>query len=703
VLDEPDDAVACSDEAAVSVVATTVEKFELAASPRSRGHSDSLASDIVQRLPVLLRRGNVEPDGDSDDDCAPRATSSLAAAVLCACAFLGVGVPSGALALGRKLPRLRWQFAFCSIRAGSRSFADAGKAMIARQRISRVIAASAADATKTKLLGPAGLVQDFLQTLFASASSSYAHDASALQVIRSRLRLLMDSIARKRQSTAAFAAALSLEQRLLDVRARARARAACVRHAILIICPAAAPSQRAQAAPNAHLRAMFLQGMTGPDTRYEFDQWTPDACSASSRLQLMAAAERLVVTLVRGVLEQRNALKRKDSWIDAEWWPSAARTPMTDRARVLEASFLMMDQLMSATGASLVAELDICGWLEPMLVQGASFSDMEGSVDAQFTRAAAFDLLVSMVGKCMLPGWGSSQAALDYRGSIVGVVSRLLNMSLWPAAGAELSGSVARHAAGGGGAAGHGAAAWQVLGGDSFVPLPAGHSAASKLSYHMTARHMSVPRTCTIQLIVVPIIDDDASPFWLFTQGLPASTEEVCPYEWYGVRLGRGSIVSIELRSRNGKHAAAYGPAPLTVGRLCSISITLERNLIVVSVDGALGAPCALPDDFWNCDGWATITRTVESEHPYAHNADTVDVVAIPNARSLKVTFDPLCATELEADYLTLHRDIGGAGSDEGVHASWHAPMALPASCMHHRVVCVCRDDVQRPRSRRGC
>lgn len=416
-----------------------------------------------------------------------------------------------------------------------------------------------------------------------------------------------------------------------------------------------------QAATSAHLRAMVLQGMTGPDTRYEFDQWTPDACAASSRLHLMAAAERLVVTLVRGVLEHRNALKRKESWIDAEWWPSATCAPMTDRARVLEASFLMMDQLMSATGASLVAELDICGWLEPMLVQGASFSDMEGSVDAQFTRAAAFDLLFSMVGKCMLPAWGSGQAALDYRGSIVGVVSRLLNMSLWPASAAPL-GMASQRA---GSAAVEGT--WQVLGGHSFVPLPAGRAAAMNVSYHMTARHKFVPRTCTIQLIVVPIIDNDAAPFWLFTQGLPASAEEVCPYEWFGIRLERDNRVSMELRSRNGNFAVAFGPAPLTVGRLCSVSVALEPSRIVVAVDGVPGTPCVMSDDFWECHGWATISRIVESEHPYPHNADTVDVVAIPNARSLKVTFDPQCATELEADYLTLHRDIVSGSTDEGV------------------------------------
>lgn len=219
LLDEPDDDVTCSDEVAVSVVATTVEKFEQAATPRSRGHGATLASDIVQRLPILLRRGNMESDEDSDDDCTPRTTSSFAAAVLCACRCLGDGVPSGALALCRKLPRLRWHFAFCSVRAGFKSFADAGKAMMIRQRMSRMVAASLSDASKTKLLGPAGLVRDFLQTLFANASSSFAHDSSALQVIRSRLRVLMDTIARKRKSTAAIAAALNLEQRLLDVRA----------------------------------------------------------------------------------------------------------------------------------------------------------------------------------------------------------------------------------------------------------------------------------------------------------------------------------------------------------------------------------------------------------------------------------------------------------------------------------------------------
>lgn len=53
---------------------------------------------------------------------------------------------------------------------------------------------------------------------------------------------------------------------------------------------------------------------------------------------------------------------------------------------------------------------------------------------------------------------------------------------------------------------------------------------------------------------------------------------------------------------------------------------------------------------------------TVESAHPYDNSLDKDDSITIPGAKSLKIKFDPQCATESGCDYLKFYEQTGRAG-----------------------------------------
>ena len=57
-----------------------------------------------------------------------------------------------------------------------------------------------------------------------------------------------------------------------------------------------------------------------------------------------------------------------------------------------------------------------------------------------------------------------------------------------------------------------------------------------------------------------------------------------------------------------------------------------------------------------------------ESPHPYAHNSTLSGRVHIPGAESLKIEFDPRCATQGRSDVLTIYDSTGIVISQSSGH-----------------------------------